>query len=474
MARFATNAIRTTTNAKGRPTLLDDVRAPRRHCGGPRFRRGSTNCPGQTWRRLSKTALKIEVRRNVVAALTVVQQVRTGLRIVSSEIASVAKRAIKVGVTNKTTAVIDDGLQEGERVGPRPDRIQAQPRSRRWPILESEQKSAGGSDERIGTSSSADRDDADDDRLTLLASWPIFCCDAGVPQVQRPDLAGERQPSAPMRPWQPRCGAAGKPVVPDSGGYLDSSPARSPDPDQVEFDLGRSIEGAPRTSKRDQPPAACARLPIPTTKINPPISSDVDCGHPRTTCRLQGDDMWRTTFTPQISRINASAWSTITASRNGDTIQINRRSPRRWRGPWRTSVRGRDRHGQVPRNARRRQAVDDARTTDQISIRHVQRDRRLSHGTRTGERSRPRRRRRRKSARRLAQRPPRVIIDVHKQPGYNINQTVQRVKDALPGLTQLLPPSIKLRVLGDRTQTIRASVDDVQMTMAISIALVCS
>jgi hydrophobe/amphiphile efflux-1 (HAE1) family protein len=65
-----------------------------------------------------------------------------------------------------------------------------------------------------------------------------------------------------------------------------------------------------------------------------------------------------------------------------------------------------------------------------------------------------------------------VVIDVHKQPGYNINQTVQRVKDALPELARLLPPSIKLRVLGDRTQTIRASVDDVQMTMAISIALV--
>ena len=65
-----------------------------------------------------------------------------------------------------------------------------------------------------------------------------------------------------------------------------------------------------------------------------------------------------------------------------------------------------------------------------------------------------------------------VVIDVHKQPGYNINQTVQRVKDALPELARLLPPSIKLRVLGDRTQTIRASVDDVQLTMAISIALV--
>jgi hydrophobe/amphiphile efflux-1 (HAE1) family protein len=65
-----------------------------------------------------------------------------------------------------------------------------------------------------------------------------------------------------------------------------------------------------------------------------------------------------------------------------------------------------------------------------------------------------------------------VVIDVHKQPGYNINQTVQRVKDALPDLARLLPPSVKMRLLGDRTQTIRASVDDVQMTMAISVALV--
>jgi multidrug efflux pump len=65
-----------------------------------------------------------------------------------------------------------------------------------------------------------------------------------------------------------------------------------------------------------------------------------------------------------------------------------------------------------------------------------------------------------------------VIIDVHKQPGYNVNQTVQLVKDALPGLKRTLPPSIVVRVLGDRTQTIRASVGDVQFTMAISIGLV--
>jgi multidrug efflux pump subunit AcrB len=65
-----------------------------------------------------------------------------------------------------------------------------------------------------------------------------------------------------------------------------------------------------------------------------------------------------------------------------------------------------------------------------------------------------------------------VIIDVHKQPGFNVNQTVQLVKDALPELARPLPPSIKLEVLGDRTQTIRASVIDVQITMAISIGLV--
>ncbi|HEY3640692.1 MAG TPA: efflux RND transporter permease subunit [Xanthobacteraceae bacterium] len=65
-----------------------------------------------------------------------------------------------------------------------------------------------------------------------------------------------------------------------------------------------------------------------------------------------------------------------------------------------------------------------------------------------------------------------VIIDVHKQPGYNVNETVQRVKDVLPSLQRSLPPSIKLHVLGERTQTIRASVGDVQFTMAVSIGLV--
>jgi hydrophobe/amphiphile efflux-1 (HAE1) family protein len=65
-----------------------------------------------------------------------------------------------------------------------------------------------------------------------------------------------------------------------------------------------------------------------------------------------------------------------------------------------------------------------------------------------------------------------VIIDVHKQPGYNINETVERVKEALPALARTLPPSVVLHVLGDRTQTIRTTVAGMQLTMAISIGLV--
>src|SRR5580704_10975021 len=65
-----------------------------------------------------------------------------------------------------------------------------------------------------------------------------------------------------------------------------------------------------------------------------------------------------------------------------------------------------------------------------------------------------------------------AIVDIHKQLGYNIVQTIQRIKDALPDLQRSLPPSMKLTVLSDRTQIIHASVNDVQITMAISISLV--
>ena len=65
-----------------------------------------------------------------------------------------------------------------------------------------------------------------------------------------------------------------------------------------------------------------------------------------------------------------------------------------------------------------------------------------------------------------------VLVDVHKQPGFNIVQSVDLIKAALPEIQRRLPPSVHLKLLGDRTQTIRASVYDVQVTLLISLALV--
>ena len=61
---------------------------------------------------------------------------------------------------------------------------------------------------------------------------------------------------------------------------------------------------------------------------------------------------------------------------------------------------------------------------------------------------------------------------IFRQPGANIVETVDRVLAVLPQLKARIPASINVRVLSDRTTTIRASVRDVQRTMAISMGLV--
>jgi hydrophobe/amphiphile efflux-1 (HAE1) family protein len=65
-----------------------------------------------------------------------------------------------------------------------------------------------------------------------------------------------------------------------------------------------------------------------------------------------------------------------------------------------------------------------------------------------------------------------VMIDVHKQVGFNINSTVASVREILPTLKRNLPPSMRLVMLGDRTQTIRSSIIDVQFTLILTCVLV--
>src|SRR5947209_14904259 len=67
---------------------------------------------------------------------------------------------------------------------------------------------------------------------------------------------------------------------------------------------------------------------------------------------------------------------------------------------------------------------------------------------------------------------PTVICAVSRQPGANIIETVDHIREVLPQLQASIPPSIHLAISQDRTATIRASVHDVEYNLLISIALV--
>jgi len=65
-----------------------------------------------------------------------------------------------------------------------------------------------------------------------------------------------------------------------------------------------------------------------------------------------------------------------------------------------------------------------------------------------------------------------ILLLIYKQTGANVIDTVKRINQQLPELQNDIPPGIKLSVLADRTQTINASVKDVEITMLITIFLV--
>jgi hydrophobe/amphiphile efflux-1 (HAE1) family protein len=67
---------------------------------------------------------------------------------------------------------------------------------------------------------------------------------------------------------------------------------------------------------------------------------------------------------------------------------------------------------------------------------------------------------------------PAVLVDVQRQPGANIIETANRIKDLLPLIKASHPPSIRISIFSDRTETIRASVRDVQFTLVATVALV--
>ncbi len=67
---------------------------------------------------------------------------------------------------------------------------------------------------------------------------------------------------------------------------------------------------------------------------------------------------------------------------------------------------------------------------------------------------------------------PALIMNVFRQPGANMLETIDRVKAILPELRASIPPSVTLAVIADKAVTIRASIDDIEFTLVLTVALV--
>ncbi len=65
-----------------------------------------------------------------------------------------------------------------------------------------------------------------------------------------------------------------------------------------------------------------------------------------------------------------------------------------------------------------------------------------------------------------------VFLVIFKQPGANVIETVDKIKAELPRLIAAIPPAIKIKIISDRTTTIRSAIQDVQFTLLITIFLV--
>src|SRR2546430_6190869 len=66
---------------------------------------------------------------------------------------------------------------------------------------------------------------------------------------------------------------------------------------------------------------------------------------------------------------------------------------------------------------------------------------------------------------------PAIIVNIQRQPGANVIQTVDRITAMLPQLQSSLPASINVAVLTDRTVSIRASIADVQFELLLAVGL---
>ncbi|HEY5830522.1 MAG TPA: efflux RND transporter permease subunit [Hyphomicrobiaceae bacterium] len=67
---------------------------------------------------------------------------------------------------------------------------------------------------------------------------------------------------------------------------------------------------------------------------------------------------------------------------------------------------------------------------------------------------------------------PAILLTIVKSADANVIETVDRIRELIPEIKRWIPPAIEISVLSDRTSTLRASVHDMQLTLALSIVLV--
>jgi HAE1 family hydrophobic/amphiphilic exporter-1 len=65
-----------------------------------------------------------------------------------------------------------------------------------------------------------------------------------------------------------------------------------------------------------------------------------------------------------------------------------------------------------------------------------------------------------------------IVLAIQRQPDANTVEVVDRIRAVLPSITTDMPPSMTVQILNDRSQSIRASIEDVQATLAIAMGLV--
>ena len=68
---------------------------------------------------------------------------------------------------------------------------------------------------------------------------------------------------------------------------------------------------------------------------------------------------------------------------------------------------------------------------------------------------------------------PAILLTITKSIGANVLQTIARIRQVLPLLRSWMPADVDLKVISDRTSTIRASVDDVQYTLLLAVGWCC-